>query len=64
MWVAEHLLWQSRGHRLCVFDTRFAVAGVSVGVHRIFGNMVAIEFAAEFEDDPAAGASRLVSNRE
>merc|ERR1712093_791143 len=48
----------SRGHRLAVFDERYNIAGVSIGRHSTFGAMVAIEFAAAYEDDPVAAATR------
>ena len=37
----------SRGHRLAVFDDGYNMAGVAVGAHAVFGNMVAIEFATK-----------------
>jgi len=49
----------SRGHRLAVFDERYRVAGVSIGAHTTFGDMVAIEFAAEYTDNPEAIAQRI-----
>merc|ERR1711977_198895 len=49
----------SRGHRLALFDERYTMAGVSVGVHKTYGNMVAIELAGGYEDDVSAIAMRM-----
>lgn len=51
----------SRGHRLAVFDSRYNVAGVALGTHSTYGNMVAIEFAGCFVDNPEAVAARQQS---
>ena len=51
----------NRGHRLCIFDERYAVAGAVVGPHKTFGSMAVIGFAALYaikSDDPAALAAR------
>jgi len=49
----------SRGHRLAVFDPRYTMCGATVESHKTFHSMVAIEFAAEYEDNMEAIAARL-----
>ena len=53
----------SRGHRLCIFDAKYAVASARVGVHATFGCMVVVEFAGEFVSDDALVAARQVDTR-
>merc|ERR1712093_552423 len=48
-----------RGHRLAVFDTRYNMAGVAVGMHNTFGQMAAIEFANAYTDEDDAIAARV-----
>ncbi|KAH8053530.1 hypothetical protein JL722_9372 [Aureococcus anophagefferens] len=48
---------RSRGHRLCVYDARWTVAAVAAGAHATYANMVAVEFAATFENDDAGGGT-------
>ena len=50
---------RSRGHRLCVYDARWTVAAVAAGAHATYANMVAVEFAATFENDDAGVEARL-----
>jgi hypothetical protein len=50
---------RSRGHRLCVYDARWTVAAVAAGPHATYANMVAVEFAATFENDDAGVEARL-----
>ena len=50
----------SRGHRLCIYEPRYAVAGVAVGEHAVFGTMSAIEFATHYADAEDAVRARLV----
>jgi uncharacterized protein YkwD len=42
---------QSRGHRLAIFDPRFAVVGISIGPHKTFGQVCVMDFAAAYVDD-------------
>lgn len=51
----------SRGHRLCVFDPDYNVAGVAVMSHQTYGNVVAIEFASGYTDDVTAVTRRQQS---
>ena len=51
----------SRGHRHCIFEARYTVAGVAVGKHAVYGNMVAIEFAAAYEGDAGKVEARRQS---
>jgi len=44
----------SRGHRHCIFDDRYNVAGVKLLPHEIYGHVVVIEFAGAYEDDKVA----------
>lgn len=51
----------SRGHRLALFDERYCLAGVAAGVHKTYGNMIAIELAGGFEEDEAAVVARVTA---
>lgn len=48
----------SRGHRGCVFDERWRVCAAFIGGHAVYGQCVALEFAAGFEDDTGRAAAR------
>ena len=41
----------SRGHRLSIYNPQFKVAGVAIGSHKVFGQMVVVNLCAEFEPD-------------
>jgi len=49
----------SRGHRLALFDPRFALAGVSIGNHKVYGHMMAIEFAGVWNPEQGAISARI-----
>lgn len=49
----------SRGHRLAIFDERYNVAGVALGLHKTYGNMVAIELAGTYCNDDEAIKARV-----
>ena len=49
----------SRGHRLCIFDDKYAVASARVGRHATFGAMAVIEFAGEYVTDATKVQARL-----
>jgi len=51
----------SRGHRLAIFDERFHLAGCAIGNHKVYGNMVAIEFAGVWHPDETKIKARLRS---
>jgi uncharacterized protein YkwD len=42
---------ESRGHRLSIYNPAFRVAGVAVGEHKVFGQMVVVNFSAGFVED-------------
>jgi hypothetical protein len=46
--------------RRCIYEPRYALAGVAVGEHAVFGKMAAIEFAAAYTDDDDAVRARLL----
>ena len=50
----------NRGHRLCIFEPRYAVAAAHLGEHRVFGKMAVIEFvsAGGFEGADAETVAR------
>ena len=37
----------NRGHRLCIFEPRYAVAAAHLGEHKVFGKMAVIEFVSD-----------------
>jgi len=51
----------SRGHRLAIFDDRYAMAGVALGNHRVYGNIAAIEFAKMYVEDEERVTTRIAS---
>lgn len=51
----------SRGHRLAIYDERYSLAGVSIGKHKVYGNMIAIEFARVWVPDEDKINARLQS---
>lgn len=52
----------SRGHRLCIYEPGYAVAAAQMGVHSVFGQMVAILFvsASGYE---SAGAQAIAPRK-
>ncbi len=42
---------ESRGHRLSIYNHAFTVAGVAVGDHKVFGQMVVVNLCAGFAED-------------
>lgn len=45
-----------RGHRLCIYSSRFSVGGAAVATHVVFGHCAAIEFAGGWEEHEGEGA--------
>jgi len=48
----------SRGHRLCIFDPAYTVAGAALARHKVYGTVVVVEFAAAFRPDCRAITAR------
>jgi hypothetical protein len=51
----------SRGHRLCIYDSKFTMAGCFVGSHDVYSNMAAMQFTGGFDADEGKLAARLSS---
>ena len=47
-----------RGHRLSIFNEKFNAAGCAIGLHSVFGYVVAIEFVGGWEEGSSAASER------
>jgi hypothetical protein len=51
----------SRGHRLCIYDQAFTLAGCFVGSHDVYNNMAALQFAGGFVPSEGKLSMRLTA---
>lgn len=42
---------ENRGHRLAIYNEQYQVAGVAIGPHKVFGQMVVVNFAVGYAPD-------------
>jgi len=42
---------QNRGHRLAIYNDAFELAGVAIGPHKVFGQMLVVNFSVGFAPD-------------